>query len=150
MIKHQAKWLLVGLMCLPLWPGLTHGQSAVVRDAYNRSLELRAEGRYQEAIPFAETAVRFGQEEFGPDHPNTATLLNDLAELYRVQGLYAEAEPLHQRSLAIFEKALGLDHPYMVKTLTNLAKLCEELGKGEEAAILSAQAKAMQERLVGR
>ena len=47
----------------------------------------------------------------GPDHPNVATSLNNLAELYRNQGKYAEAEPLYKRSLAIREKALGPDHP---------------------------------------
>jgi tetratricopeptide (TPR) repeat protein len=45
----------------------------------------------------------------GPDHPNVAIRLNNLAALYQAQGKYAEAEPLYQRSLAIVEKALGAD-----------------------------------------
>ena len=63
------------------------------------------------AIPFAENAVRLGEQEFGPNHPNTALLLNKLAELYRARGRYAEAEPLYHRSLSIVEKALGPEHP---------------------------------------
>ncbi len=47
------------------------------------------------------------EREFGPDHPTTAALLNNLAVLYRDQGRYAEAEPLFQRSLAIVEKSAG-------------------------------------------
>ena len=41
------------------------------------------EGRYQEAIPFAEKALALGEREFGRDDPNTAALLNNLAVLYR-------------------------------------------------------------------
>ena len=47
------------------------------------------------------------EKALGPDHPEVATNLNNLAELYRVQGRYAEAEPLNRRSLAIREKAFG-------------------------------------------
>ena len=44
-----------------------------------RARELSAEGRYQDANPFAEDALRLGLQEFGPEHANTATLLNELA-----------------------------------------------------------------------
>ncbi len=37
----------------------------------------------------------------GPEHPNVATSLNNLAEFYRAQGRYADAEPLHKRALSI-------------------------------------------------
>ena len=53
-------------------------------------------GRYDEALPFWKKALKLGQREFGPEHPSTAVLLNDLALLYRAQGKYAEAEPLFQ------------------------------------------------------
>ena len=42
----------------------------------------------------------------GPDHPDAAHSLINLAALYDSQGRYAEAEPLYKRSLAISEKAL--------------------------------------------
>ena len=109
-MRHQAKWLLVGLLCLPLWPGTTHGQSAALTGAFNRYSQFYAEGRYQEALPFSEEAGRLVTHEFGLDHPNTATLLDDLATLHQAQGRYAEAEPLFQRSLAIAEKALEPEH----------------------------------------
>ena len=47
----------------------------------------------------------------GPEHPQVATSLNNLAELYQAQGKYGDAEPLYKRSLAIIEKALGPEHP---------------------------------------
>jgi CHAT domain-containing protein len=41
------------------------------------------------------------EEELGPDHPDVALSLSNLAELYRAQGRYAEAERFYQRSLEI-------------------------------------------------
>ena len=34
--------------------------------------------------------------DFGPDHPDTADSLNNLAVLYDNQGRYADAEPLYR------------------------------------------------------
>ncbi len=109
MVTHKLRWLLVGLLCLALWPGKSHGQSSELLGAFNWYSELYEQGRYQEALPFAEKALRLGKAEFGLDHPHTANLLNNLALLYHAQGHYAEAEPLHQRSPAILERALGAD-----------------------------------------
>ena len=89
MIGNKTPWLLVGLLYVVLWPAAAHGQSAELIDADKRYKDLYAQGRYEEALPFAEKAVRLGKQEFGPDHPTTATLLNNLAELYRAQGKYA-------------------------------------------------------------
>ena len=47
----------------------------------------------------------------GPEHPDVAAALNNLALRYKTQGRYVEAEPLYRRSLAIREKALGPEHP---------------------------------------
>ena len=62
-------------------------------------------------------------EGLGPDHPDVATSLNNLAALYHDQGRYADAEPLYKRSLAIHEKSLGPDHPDVATSLNNLAEL---------------------------
>ncbi len=117
------------LAVLWLWPAVSYGQSAALDDAYKRSKDLYAEGGYQEALPFAEKALRLSEREFGPDHPEVARGLNDLGELYRLQGKYAEAEPLHQRALAIFEKALGPDHPDVATGLSNLGLVYHAQGR---------------------
>ena len=74
-------------------------------------VRLYEEGQYADAIPLAERSLAIREKALGPDHPDVATALNNLAELYESQGRYAEAEPLYKRSLAIREKALGPDHP---------------------------------------
>ncbi len=83
------------------------------------------------------------EKAYGPDHPDVATSLNNLAGLYRTQARYAEAEPLYQRSLAIFEKALGPGHPDVATSLENYAALLGNTGRSEGAAKMEARAKAI-------
>ena len=143
MITNMTRWLLAGLMCLVLWPGTTQGQSTELMEAHNKFSELYAQGRYQEALPFAEMAVRLGEDEFGPDHPVTATLLNNLALLYDDQGKYGEAEPLYQPELANREKALGPEHRDVAQGLENYAALLRKTGRGVEATKMEARAKVI-------
>ncbi len=97
MALRKTRWLLAALLCLVVWPGTTQGQSSELMDAYNQFNELYAQGRYEEAFPYTEQALKLGEQEFGLDHPTTASLLNNLAVLYEAQARYAEAEPLHKR-----------------------------------------------------
>ncbi len=115
MITLKLRWLMV--LCIALWPGKGYGHSQDLMEARNQFSKLYAQGRYQEALPFAEKAVRLGKQEFGPNHPITHTLLNNLAALYRNQGRYGDAEPLYKRSLVIWEKAVGPDHPQVATSL---------------------------------
>ncbi len=64
----------------------------------------------------------------GPEHPDTATSLNNLACLLKDQGDLAAARPLYERALAIREKALGPEHPDTATSLNNLARLLQEQG----------------------
>ena len=73
--------------------------------------QLYRAGNYPGAVEVAKKALEVAEKSLGPDHPDVATSLNNLAELYRTQGQYAQAEPLYKRSLAISEKSLGPDHP---------------------------------------
>ncbi len=49
----------------------------------------------------AEKVVALREQALGPEHPDTSTSFNYLAELYRAMGAYAKAEPLLQRALGI-------------------------------------------------
>src|SRR5262249_52401987 len=59
----------------------------------------------------------------GPEHPQTAAALNDLARILQDQGNVAEARLLYERALVIFEKALGSAHPETASVGRNLALL---------------------------
>jgi len=90
-------------------------------------------GDYAKGVEVAERALQVAQQNDGPDHPNVALSLGNLAELYEAQGVYAEAEPLYKRSLAILEEAFGQDSPFLVPTLLNMASLYREIGRDNEA-----------------
>src|ERR1035441_542150 len=66
---------------------------------------------YSGAEPLLRRALKINETVLGPDHPTTATILNDLAELLRAKADYSGAEPLYRRALEINEKALGPDNP---------------------------------------
>jgi tetratricopeptide (TPR) repeat protein len=63
------------------------------------------------------------EKALGPDHPDTAKSLNNLAGLLEAQGDLAAARPLYERALAISERTLGLDHPDTATVRGNLAML---------------------------
>ncbi len=122
---------------------MASGQSSELMEAYNSFNTLYQQGRYSEAEPHAKKALRLGTEEFGPNDPSTAALLNNLAELYQAQGRYAEAEPFQKRALAIREKTLGPDHPHVAQSLENYAALLRKTGRGDLATMIELRAKAI-------
>jgi tetratricopeptide (TPR) repeat protein len=92
------------------------------------AIELYQQGKYDRAVIVAEKALEVAEANVGPNHPDVATSLNNLAALYYTQGDYAKAEPLYKRSLAIREKALGPNHPVVAISLNNLAVLYKTQG----------------------
>ena len=86
----------------------------------------------------------------GPEHPNTAASLNNLAALYNRQGKYKQAEPLYQRALAICERMLGPEHPSTAQSLNNLATLYYAQGKYTEAEPLFKRALTISEQHLGQ
>ena len=108
-----------------------------------------AKGGYETAQRHFEAALRSAEATFGPEHPDVATSLNNLAELYRTQGRYAEAEPLYKRSLAIWEKALVPVHPDVASSLNNLAELYNAQGRYAEAEPLYKRSLAIFEKALG-
>src|SRR5215831_12033172 len=90
---------------------------------HTESQRLSRAGKYDESRPMAERALELREKALGPEHPDVAQSLNNLAILYRLKGDNAKAEPLYQRALAIFEKALGPEHPDFARSLNNLANL---------------------------
>ena len=81
--------------------------------------------------------MKIREKQLGPEHPDTAASLNNLAKLYEHMGDYGKAEPLYQRSLKIMEKQLGPEHPDTAASLNNLATLYQDMGDYSKAVPLS-------------
>ena len=122
------------LFVLIFWPASqARAQASTVDELNKRVTELFRVGKFAEAIPFAQQVLAITEKALGPDDPNVATTLNNLALLCNNQRRYADAEPLFKRSLAIREKALGLDDLNVATTLNNLAELYDNQGRYAEA-----------------
>ena len=107
-------------------------------------MKLYASGDYTQGVKVAERALQVAQENNGPDHPNVALSLSNLAELYEAQTEYAKAEPLYKRSLEILEKEYGQDSPFLVPTLLNIASLYKEMGNENETKRMMKRANNIQ------
>lgn len=64
---------------------------------------------------------------------DVATILNNLAGLYKIQKRYSDSKKLFKRCLKIQEKELGKEHPAVATSLNNLAGLYHTQGKNTEA-----------------
>lgn len=110
---------------------------------------LTALGKFDEAKPPYQRALTIREQVLGPEHPDTATSLNNLAVLYHHQGRYAQAEPLFQRALAIRGQVLGPEHPVTAESLNNLAALYRNQGRYAQAEPLYQRALAIWEQAFG-
>jgi tetratricopeptide (TPR) repeat protein len=130
--------------------GSAGAQSSPLRDAHAKVQGLFEQGRYEDALPHAQQAVRLSDQEFGANHPTTAALLYNLAELSHLLGGFAEAETAYRRALAIREVALGSKHPDVAKTLSALAVTYDAQGRILKAEPLHDRALAIMEDVLSR
>ncbi len=100
-------------------------------------------------LEVAQRKVAELEAELGPEHPDVAVSLNNLASLLDDQGSYAEARPLYERSLAILEKVHGPEHPDVATSLNNLAYLLDAQGSYAEARPLYERSLAIREKSLG-
>ncbi|MDF5721778.1 MAG: CHAT domain-containing protein [Rhizonema sp. PD37] len=143
-------------------PGSVIGQSQPPQSAQQKAaleeaehlnqqvIQLYKQGNYNAAIPLAERSVAIREKVLGKEHPDIATSLNNLAELYRKHGNYQKAEPLFQRSLAILEKVLGKEHPDVATSLNNLALLYDAQGNYQKAEFFYQRSLVIYEKILGK
>ncbi|MET8689338.1 tetratricopeptide repeat protein [Streptomyces sp. NPDC004732] len=110
---------------------------------------VSARGQANQALPLAERALAITEAVLGPDHPDTATRLNNLAATFSDLGRHAKALPLKERALAITEAVLGPDHPTTATRLGNLAYTFSDLGQYSKALPLEERALAIAEAVLG-
>jgi tetratricopeptide (TPR) repeat protein len=81
-----------------------------------------------------------GGQNFGPEHLETASALNNLAALQHATNRLSEAEHLMRRALAIDEASFGEDRPNVATDLNNLALLLKATNRLSEAEPLMRRA----------
>jgi tetratricopeptide (TPR) repeat protein len=116
-------------------------------DLANLLLDVTSD--FTQARVIFERVLAIREQALGPDHPDTATSLNNLAGLLDTTGDYDAARPLYERALAISEQALGPDHPNTATSLNNLAYLLVTTGDYDAARPLYERALAIREQALG-
>ena len=111
--------------------------------------QLVAQGKYREAIPFAERAVEASKRSGDPEGPETADALSILGLLFDKIGDYGKAEPLLQEGLRIRQKVLGLEHPDTAQSLNNLALLYWATGEYPKAEPLYQEGLRIRQKVLG-
>src|SRR5207253_484236 len=104
---------------------------------------------YAQARPLFERALAIREKTLGPEHPDTATSLHNLALLLKGQGDLVGARALYDRALAIREKVLGPEHPDTAMSLNSLAILLQEQSDFAGSRALKERALAIKETALG-
>lgn len=104
-------------------------------------------------VEVAEASYRRAHEIFsavyGPDHPETAMPLFNLAELQRGRGDLQLAEATYLQALAIWQEAHGPEHSDVAYILDGLGEVYRDMGRLDEAEDHDRRALAIRERNLG-
>jgi hypothetical protein len=87
---------------------------------------------HAQAEPLMRRALAIDEASFGPDHPNVARDLNNLARLLQATNRLNQAEPLSRRQFVIvlqFTRRTGHEHPHLRAAFDNYAGLLRAMGK---------------------
>jgi hypothetical protein len=77
---------------------------------------LKATNRLGEAEPLMRRALAIDEQSYGPDHPDVAIHLNNLARLLQATNRLGEAEPLMARAVGVlsrFQRSTGHEHAHL-------------------------------------
>lgn len=151
MLGGRVRWFCgLAMMLAVAVAGPASAQTAAEADKLNAEVvRLYQAGKFAEAIPLAQRALRIREKALGPEHPDVGQSLSNLASVYRALGRYGEAEPLYRRGLAIREAALGPGHSDVATSLNALALLYRVQGRYAEAEPLYMRSLAIRERALG-
>jgi tetratricopeptide (TPR) repeat protein len=83
-----------------------------------------------------EKTLEICRELFTDEHPQTATVYNNLASNLTAQGKYAQAQPLNEKALEIRRRLLTDNHPQTAQSYNNLAYNLHAQGKLAQAQAL--------------
>ena len=112
----------------------------------NRSAMREQQGRLDDAIADAQKAIEFKARAHGPDSPDLAVSINNLANHLAFACDFAAALEAGQRATAIVVAAHGPEHPQTAQTLINLGQFFYRMGRHAEARDAATRSLAILER----
>jgi hypothetical protein len=94
---------------------------------------LKRCGRYSEAEALYRQVLAGTEKQLGVEHPDTLSMVQNLATVFQLQGQYDKAEALYRQVLAGREKQLGDEHPDTLSTVQKLAFVFQQQGRYNDA-----------------
>eukprot|EP01127_Copromyxa_protea_P007759 TRINITY_DN1769_c0_g2_i1.p1 TRINITY_DN1769_c0_g2~~TRINITY_DN1769_c0_g2_i1.p1 ORF type:complete len:1372 (+),score=255.43 TRINITY_DN1769_c0_g2_i1:36-4151(+) len=125
---------------------------SVARAQANLGYCLRMKGKYKEAVPLYQEALKVMENKLSSSDPLLAETINSLAMLYRYMGEYELAEPLYNRALQIRTKiyeSVGEIHQDIAQSYNSLGCLNQDMGKFKDSEAYLLKAISMRELLLG-
>ncbi|MEM7517729.1 MAG: tetratricopeptide repeat protein, partial [Planctomycetota bacterium] len=106
-------------------------------------------GRYDEALPAFERTLELKIEYWGPESPELANILNNLAITHSYRGRHDEAIAMWQRAVELLEGATGRDHPRIGDFLGNIGATYENNAEHSQAEKYYAEALDIKRKSLG-
>ncbi|KAG4432791.1 hypothetical protein IFR05_011727 [Cadophora sp. M221] len=107
-------------------------------------------GKNEAAKVLLQQILKIEEEAFGKTHPNTLTIMSNLAGVLDSQGKYADTEAINRQTLEIREEVLGKTHPSTLTTMNNLALVLDRQGKYADAEAMNRQTLEISEEVLGK
>jgi len=86
---------------------VTPEQRADFADAYHKYQKLSADGKTDEALPYAQKAFELGEQIYGDDHANTAALALNLGDLLDKAGRRKDAIETLDKAIVLYKRVYG-------------------------------------------
>lgn len=101
--------------------------------------------RYDEAELAYKKVLASKERALGPDHPEVASSLSNIATVYYLQGRMPEAKKTYELALQRSESIFSSNHPVVASRINNVALAAMALGDLENAETLLKRAVAIDE-----
>ncbi len=123
------RWITIFFLLVMMGAGERSWGQDNQRDVLDNSLvmmELEKQGKYAEALPLAERALRQAIDNLGSEHSTVAIYMDHVGTLYGKLGQRGKAEFLLRKALRLRTQLFGPNHLSVAVSLTHLAMLHAE------------------------
>ena len=109
----------------------------------------RSRGHFQQAIEGYKRLIAYYQDKNGPDHTDTLTSINNLAETLWAMGDHKDAKHLLEQVLERRKEILGPDHPDTMTSINNLSETLWDIRDFKGAKQLQEQVFERRKEILG-
>ncbi len=123
--------------------------AAFLSDLFSRADPTRTKGASITAREILDSGAKRIETELAQQPEVQATMMTEIAKVYRSLGLYASARPLFEKALATRRRVLGERNNDVAASLSNLATIVRDLGDYDAALKYAQQSLSMRRQLFG-